>query len=99
MSIIKSDFSSFVRTLPEFNTMLHAMAKEVDSFMHTFNDEPSNLSGWGHIYFCNDDGGRLVFDPKKPHHHVCQVCGRSIRDTIRWCCGSIFIVILQFSPL
>lgn len=76
MSIINSDFSSFVRTLPDFNTMLHAMAKEVDSFMHTFKDEPSNLSGWGHIYFCNDDGGRLVFDPKKPHHHVCQVCGK-----------------------
>jgi hypothetical protein len=76
MSIINPAFPALVKGAPEFNTMLHAMEKEVDSFMHSFKDDPSQLSGWGHIYFCDDDGGRLIFDLKKPHRHVCQVCGR-----------------------
>jgi len=76
MSIINPAFPALVKARPEFSTMLHAMAKEVETFMHTFKDDPSQLSGWGHIYFCDDDGGRLIFNPKKPHRHVCQVCGR-----------------------
>lgn len=55
---------------------LSVMQKEVDEFYSSFSDDPSHLSGWGHRYFCSDCGGRLVFDLKKPHEHICSVCGK-----------------------
>lgn len=56
--------------------MLMDMKKEVCEWTEKFNDEPERLSGWGHHYFCEEDGGRLIFHPEKPHEHVCSICGR-----------------------
>jgi hypothetical protein len=63
-------------TTQAFAEMVHGMQREVDSFMRSFTDDPARLSGWGHAYFCDEDGGRLLFDPKRPHRHVCSVCKR-----------------------
>ena len=41
---------------------LEVMKKDVDAFMPGFSDSPEKLSRWGHHYFCDDDGGRLIFD-------------------------------------
>lgn len=67
----KSDKSGNV-----YNKMLNSMADEVQYFSNTFKDDYNNLSGWGHQYFCNDDGGKLIFDIDKPHEHVCEICGK-----------------------
>lgn len=37
---------------------------------------PGTDSGWGHHYFCGDDGAALLFDPTSPHRHACPSCGR-----------------------
>ena len=55
--------------------MLKDMEHYVDNFFPHFKDDPAKLSGWGHNYFCEDDGGRLVFSPDSPHQHKCPVCG------------------------
>ena len=59
-----------------YNNMLNNMEAEVQYFYDTFKDDYSNLSGWGHHYFCNDDGGKLIFDIDKPHEHRCEICGK-----------------------
>lgn len=59
-----------------YNDMLNTMEAEVHYFYDTFKDNYKNLSGWGHHYFCNDDGGKLIFDIDKPHEHRCEICGR-----------------------
>ena len=41
---------------------------------------PEKLSRWGHHYFCDDDGGRLIFDLNSPKEHRCVVCGKVYRD-------------------
>lgn len=57
---------------------LEVMKKDVDAFMPGFSDSPEKLSRWGHHYFCDDDGGRLIFDLNSPKEHRCVVCGKSI---------------------
>lgn len=65
---------------PENAGALTQMRADVDEFLPYFSDSPDRLSGWGHAYFCNDDGGRLLFDPASPHRHRCTVCGREFED-------------------
>ena len=48
--------------------------------MPGFSDSPEKLSRWGHHYFCDDDGGRLIFDLNSPKEHRCVVCGKVYRD-------------------
>ena len=50
---------------------LEVMKKDVDAFMPGFSDSPENLSRWGHHYFCDDDGGRLIFDLNSPKDTLC----------------------------
>ena len=59
-----------------YNQMLNTMEAEVQYFYDTFKDDYKNLSGWGHHYFCNVDGGKLIFDIDKPHEHSCEICGK-----------------------
>ena len=59
---------------------LEVMKKDVDAFMPGFSDSPEKLSRWGHHYFCDDDGGRLIFDLNSPKEHRCVVCGKVYRD-------------------
>lgn len=59
-----------------YRRMLDAMAEEVRAFAAAFSDDPARLSDWGHKYFCPEDGGRLLWDPKDGTRHRCIVCGR-----------------------
>ena len=59
---------------------LEVMKKDVDAFMPGFSDSPEKLSRWGHHYFCDDDGGRLIFDLNSPKEHRCVDCGKVYRD-------------------
>ncbi|SHH67074.1 heparinase II/III domain-containing protein [Clostridium grantii] len=62
-----------------YHDMLNEMDKEVTSFAESFKDDSSKMSEWGHNYFCEEDGGRLIFDLEKPHSHVCEICGREFK--------------------
>ena len=67
---------------PVYKDMLSKMKAEVLDFSENFEDSPSKVSEWGHYYFCEDDGGRLIFDLKKPHEHKCEVCGKSFKKEV-----------------
>ena len=54
--------------------MLKDMDRDVMEFFSSFDDDPSKMSGYGHDYFCEDDGGRLVFALDSPKEHKCPVC-------------------------
>lgn len=58
------------------DNMVKSTKSEILSFAESFNDDPHSLSGWGHNYFCEDDGGRLQFDLNRPEEHQCSACGR-----------------------
>lgn len=60
----------------DYKRMLDEMAKEIEVLNENFNDSPDLLSGWGHDYFCNEDGGALIYDVNTPHVHRCQICGK-----------------------
>ena len=50
------------------------MERGVTSFFGQFQDWPEQLSGWGHNYFCERDGGRLIYNQTTPDAHKCPVC-------------------------
>lgn len=75
MNYINDRFSELIR-LPENQAAIAAMRRDVDDFLPAFSDSPQRLSRWGHRYFCDDDGGRLIFDLASPTRHRCQVCGK-----------------------
>ncbi|MDD4000948.1 MAG: alginate lyase family protein, partial [Bacilli bacterium] len=58
------------------------MVKEVQDFYKGFKDDPKELSQWGHNYFCNIDGGRLIYNSNKPHSHVCEICKHEYKDQV-----------------
>lgn len=62
--------------------MIEQMKQEVNEFVDNFHDDPKINSEWGHYYFCDEDGGRLIFDINKPHEHVCEICGKSFENPI-----------------
>lgn len=59
----------------DFSAMISRMQAEVDKFFPSFDDSPDRLSGWGHRYFCEKDGGRLIYNPETPREHRCEICG------------------------
>ncbi len=75
MRYVNDRFGEYIQ-LPKNWEAILAMKQDVDAFMPGFCDSPDRISRWGHIYFCDDDGGRLIFDLASPHAHVCKVCGR-----------------------
>ena len=60
----------------DYKKMLNEMANEIEMLDENFNDSPELLSGWGHDYFCNEDGGALIYDINTPHVHRCPICGK-----------------------
>lgn len=60
----------------DYRNMLEEMAQEIKFLKNNFNDSPKALSGWGHDYFCNEDGGALIYDINDKDTHVCSVCGK-----------------------
>lgn len=61
---------------PEFLGLYKEIGKEIEININRFEDSAENISGWGHDYFCNQDGGALIFDLDKPYSHICPVCGK-----------------------
>lgn len=76
------EYKDYVKDNSVYQDMLHVMRQETDEFMKYFKDDPRFLSGWGHGYFCNEDGGRLVYDITKPFEHKCSICGRTYNEFI-----------------
>lgn len=62
--------------------LVQEMKREADEFFSGFSDSPDRLSRWGHYYFCDDDGGRLIFDLNSPHKHRCEVCKKVYENEI-----------------
>ncbi len=82
MQLLDYGFSSAVMKHALLRNSIEQMRKEVDAFASHFHDDPNRLSGWGHRYFCPEDGGRLLFDPDKPFEHVCSVCGKQLTGKV-----------------
>lgn len=74
MEFLSRDFDIAMEHDARYREVVDGMAKEIDAFLPFWNDSPQAMSRWGHSYFCNDDGGRLVFDPASPKRHVCEIC-------------------------
>jgi oligo-alginate lyase len=64
----------------KYYSMINKMDEEVTEFACNFKDDSSKMSEWGHNYFCEQDGGRLIFDLNKPHSHVCEICGKEYKS-------------------
>lgn len=78
------DQKDYVKHHPKYQPMLACMAKEVEEFVDDFlgeqKDDPRFLSGWGHGYFCDEDGGRLIYNRKNPFSHTCSICGKVYKE-------------------
>lgn len=66
----------YVKKSEKYRPVLAKMEKEVDHFMAHYHDDSRFISGWGHGYFCEEDGGRLLYDITKPFEHQCSICGK-----------------------
>lgn len=82
MNYLNESFKDDIKKYPKYQEMIKQMQKEVDEFASSFHDDPNINSEWGHYYFCNNDGGRLIFDLNKPHSHVCEVCHKKFKSEI-----------------
>ena len=80
------EYASYVREQEEYREMLAEMERDVRDFMEDFRDDPRYLSGWGHAYFCENDGAPLIYDRKKPFSHICPICGRNHTDFLYVTC-------------
>lgn len=58
----------------DYKRMIEQIKKEVNEFCPEFHDDPNRVSRWGHNYFCEKDGGLLIYDRKKPREHQCEIC-------------------------
>lgn len=70
------DYEDYVKNSEEYRLMLAKMEEEVGHFMEHYHDDSRFISGWGHGYFCEEDGGRLIYDITKPFEHKCSICGK-----------------------
>lgn len=60
--------------MSQYDEMFLKMKHDVNEFFNHFQDTPEKLSGWGHNYFCEVDGGKLIFKQDSPTVHVCEIC-------------------------
>lgn len=74
MKLLSDQEALFLKDSNKYSKIVEKMAEEVDAFMPDWVDSKEDISRWGHSYFCNEDGGRLIFDPKKRHEHECSIC-------------------------
>lgn len=82
MRYVNDNFENLIQSVEENRKIIEAMKADVDAFMPGFSDSPDRLSRWGHYYFCDDDGGRLIFDLDSPKKHRCEVCGKVYENEI-----------------
>lgn len=82
MKYLNDNFVELMNSVPANKETLAKMQAEVCDFMEQFHDDPSIISRWGHYYFCDVDGGRIIFDYKKPGVHRCEVCGQTFESEI-----------------
>lgn len=82
MNYVNENFDRLINSVEENRKIIEAMRADVDGFMPDFTDSPERLSRWGHYYFCDDDGGRLIFDLNSPKKHRCEVCGKVYENEI-----------------
>lgn len=61
---------------PELQPLMERLRADVDWFGRNFRDDPTALSGWGHHYFCDEDGALLQYDRTSPEAHRCPQCGK-----------------------
>lgn len=89
MEYVNKRFEELILATEENRKIVKAMKADVDAFMPDFSDSPEKMSRWGHYYFCDDDGGRLIFDPHYPHDHQCEICHKVYKNEILdgvWVC-------------
>lgn len=55
--------------------LIKQLEADVSWFDKNFSDHPTLISGWGHNYFCSEDGALLKFDLESPLAHICPLCG------------------------
>lgn len=82
MNYVNDNFDGLINSTEGYRRIVETMKAEVDAFMPGFLDSPDRLSRWGHYYFCDDDGGRLIFDLNSPYDHRCEVCGKVYQNDI-----------------
>ncbi len=82
MQYLNEHYKEAILKNPKYLQAIEKMKKEVREFYDTFYDDPKVISVWGHNYFCDYDGGRLIFDIHKPHEHKCSVCGKVFSNEI-----------------
>lgn len=82
MQYLNSNFVKAIEKNGNYQAAILKIQKEVDAFAKDFNDDPKKTSEWGHSYFCDYDGGRLIFDITKPHTHKCSVCGKEFSNEL-----------------
>lgn len=73
------EYGAYLKENRTYMGMFESMKEEIALFMDNFKDDPRFVSAWGHGYFCNEDGGRLIYDITKPFEHRCSICGRVYR--------------------
>jgi hypothetical protein len=66
----------------KYKEMIEVIKKEVDAFCPNFKDDPNKISGWGHQYFCEKDGGLLIYNRDTPTIHKCEICGQEYKNQL-----------------
>ena len=61
---------------PQGKILMEKMRSDVQWYHENFQDDPQRLSGWGHQYFCADDGAFLQFSRTSPRGHRCLSAAR-----------------------
>lgn len=82
MKYVNDRFVELMNSDPINKVTVAEMMAEVRDYMSDFHDDPAITSHWGHIYFCNQDGGRIIYDHKKKNYHRCEVCGEVFEDEV-----------------
>lgn len=67
-------YQEYLKNQKTYQALLDGLEEEITQFLSCFHDDPRIISAWGHHYFCNEDGGRLIYDRKRPYEHVCSIC-------------------------
>lgn len=82
MNYLNEHFKESIEKNEQYRKAYEQIKQQVDTFYRDFHDDPALRSEWGHYYFCDDDGGRLIFDIHQPHVHQCEVCGKKFTNPI-----------------
>ena len=82
MKYLNDNYVDAINKNSAYKAAIIKIKSEVDDFYSDFHDDPSVISEWGHYYFCNYDGGRLIYDRKNPHSHKCEICSKDYTDEV-----------------